>query len=468
MTVAKRILKNSFSLSAGQIISKLIGLVTVAYLARVIKPAGLGIIGFATAFVSYFSLMVNLGFNTLGVREGARNKENIARYVNNIVTIRLMLAVIGYALLTVIISFLDKPLLVKNVLYIIGINLFINAFLLDWVFQGIEDMTVIAIKQVMISLLNLAGILLFVHNSSQVILAVIVTVTSSSISTFFIGVIYVKRFGKVSFAFDLPFWKKMFGAALPMAFSAFMIAIYYNMDMVMLGLMRTETEVGYYSAAYKVLLMSLIPAGIILNVFFPQLSIASGDKKRMRFLMGKYSIAMFIVGAFLSVMGIAFSKHIIIILFGSGFNHSIVLLQILMIDTIFVYVNMTYGNPLLAWNRETVYMYAISAGGVGNVILNFLLIPPYGAIGAAFATVLSEAIVLVGLSYLHFKMVRSLYLDNLSKVLFTAIVSLTVAYLMQNFTVNFVITGVCTILIFCFSSLILRTVNLRELKGYFI
>ena len=468
MTTTKRILKNLFSLSAAQIISKAIGLFTTAYLARVIKPEGFGIIGFAGAFVSYFGLLVNLGFDTLGVREVARNKDNIVKYVNNIITIRLIMASVGYALLAGVISLLDKPLLVKSVLYITGLGLFANAFLLNWVFQGIEKMEIIAIRQILTSLLSLVGILLLVHNPDDIIWAVIATVVSNGLNTVLMGVIYIKRFGKVSLAFDVPFWKKMFAAALPMAFSAFMIAIYYNMDMVMLGFMRTETEVGYYSAAYKVLLMSLIPAGIILNVFFPQLSIAKGNHGRMEFLMQKYSTVMFIIGAFLSVMGIAFARQIVTIIFGSGFHQSIFLLQILMIDTIFVYVNMTYGNPLLAWDKEAVYMYAIMAGGISNIILNFLLIPHYGAVGASIATVLSEAIVLMGLSYLHFKTVHSLYLSNLCKVLCIAIVSLIFAHLMKNFGLNFIIVGFSTTFSFCFFNIIFQTVNLRELRGYFV
>lgn len=468
MTTAKRLIKNLFSLSAAQIISKVIGLITTAYLARVIRPQGFGIIGFAAAFVSYFALMVNLGFDTLGVREAARNKDNIVKYVNNIITIRLIMATIGYALLVGVISLLDKPLLVKSVLYITGLGLFSNAFLLNWVFQGIERMEIIAIGQVFTSMLSLAGILLLVHNPDDVFLAVIATVVSNAANTFLMIAIYIKRFGKIRLAFDMPFWKRMFAAALPMAFSAFMIAIYYNIDMVILGFMKTETEVGYYSAAYKILLLSLIPAGIILNVFFPQLSIANGNLNRMEFLMQKYSTAMFIVGALFSVMGIAFANQIVTIVFGSGFHQSIFLLQILMIDAILVYINMTYGNPLLAWNKETVYMYAIIVGGIGNIILNFILIPRYGATGAAVATVFSEALVLAGLSYLHFKVSRSLYLDNLSKVLFIAIISLVIAYLMRSFDINIVIAGFSTVFIFCFFNLILRTVSLKKLRGYFI
>lgn len=466
MRTGQRIIKNIFSLTTAEIFSKGIGLITTAYLARVIEPQGFGIIGFATAFISYFGLLVNLGFDTLGTREIARDKGRTTRYVNNIISIRLIMALSGYAIFATVVSMLDKPHLVKSVLYITGLGLFANAFLLNWVFQGIERMGTIALRQILTSLLNLIGVLLLVHKPDDILWAVGVTVISNIVNTFWMGAIYIKHFGRIRLVFDLPFWKDMFVSAIPMAFSAFMIAIYYNMDIVMLSFIKTEVEVGYYSAAYKVLLLSLIPAGIILNAFFPQLSAANGNRERMISLMKRYSTAMFIISGFISLIGIVFAYNIINIIFGKEFYQSIILLQILMINTIFVYTNMTYGNPLLAWNKERTYTAAITWGGIGNIILNLVLIPPYGAIGAAIATVASEAIVFIGLSYLHYRFVQTLYLNCLIKVLLIVMACIGVAYFTQNSGINFIISFIVTTLIFCFLNLILKTVNIRELKGY--
>lgn len=447
-------------------ISKGVSLITIAYLARVIEPQGFGVIGFATAFLSYFGLLVNLGFDTLGTREVARDNDRIKKYVDNIITIRLIMAVAGYIIFAVIVSMLDKPQLVKSVLFITGLGLFANAFLLNWVFQGIERMEVIALRQILASLFNLLGVLLLVHNSDDLLWAVSVTVFSNIINTIWMGAVYVKHFGMPGFDFDLPFWKDMFRSALPLAFSSFMIAIYYNMDMVMLGFMRNETEVGYYSAAYKVLMLGLIPSGIILSSFFPQLSIANGNRNRTISLMKKYSTAMFIISGFISVIGIAYASDIINLIFGKEFYQSIILLQILMINTLFVYINTTYGNPLLAWDKERPYTFAIATGAISNIVLNFVFIPPYGALGAAIATVASEAIVFIGLSYLHYKSVQTLYLNSLVKVLLIVIASMGIAYLIQYSGINIIISFIVTTLIFCFFNLIFKTINLKELKEY--
>ncbi len=463
---AKLIIKNLFSLTMAEVISKAIGLITTAYLARAIQPEGFGIIGFASSFVAYFTLLVNLGFDALGTREIARDREVIRKYVNNIVTIRLILAVFGYATFLIVVMMIDKTSLIKTVLMVMGLGIFANAFLLNWVFQGIEKMEVIALRQILTSFLILIGVVLLVHDYNDVIWFVLVSVFASTINTVWMLKLYIRSFGKIKLSFDTVFWRWMLRAALPMAFSSFMTAIYYNLDIVMLGFLKTEHEVGLYNAAYKILLMGIIPANIICKAFFPQIARSLNDKAKMISLMKKYSVLMFIVGFFLASGGITFAKDMIVVIFGASYLESDLVLKILMVNLVFVYINITYGNPLLAWNKQKTYMYAISLGGVGNIILNMMLIPAYGMAGAAVATVLSEVIVLCGLSYLHYLTIKTLYLLNLVKIIGISAVSFGFASYMIQYNLNILLNLLLTGLLFAMLNFLFRTIQLREIKGH--
>jgi len=77
-------------LSFAEIIGRIISLITFSYLARVLSPDGFGVIGFATAFVSYFVLIVNYGFETYGIREIAKSPINRHKLVDSILTIRII------------------------------------------------------------------------------------------------------------------------------------------------------------------------------------------------------------------------------------------------------------------------------------------------------------------------------------------------------------------------------------------
>ncbi|MHB8853951.1 MAG: oligosaccharide flippase family protein [Ignavibacteriaceae bacterium] len=80
MKISNQILRNLISLTSAEVISKIVGLITAAYLGRVLKPEGFGILGFATAFVSYFLLIGNFGLDTYGTREIAKDKNHYTNF----------------------------------------------------------------------------------------------------------------------------------------------------------------------------------------------------------------------------------------------------------------------------------------------------------------------------------------------------------------------------------------------------
>ncbi len=402
--VSNQIIKNLLSLTGAEVISKIIGLITAAYLGRVLKPEGFGILGFATAFVSYFLLMVNFGLDTYGTREIAKDQSIIPKLVNNILSIRLLFASLWFIILTVVIVLIDKSIIIKLVLIITGINLFVNALSINWVFLGIEKMWLIAIRQIMTNLLSLAGIIIFVSSEKYIIIAAGITVLSALINSAWLLGVFRKMYDKISFEFDKTYLKEIIKESFPLVLSSFMIAIYYNLDMVMLGYIKTEREVGIYNAAYKILLVGIVPFSLILNSFFPALS-KIGLKKSLEFrnLIKQYAILMFSTS--ILITGIIFfnSKEIIYIIFGNKYVESIIPLSILSLNIMVIGVNVFYGNPLIAWGKQKYYSIAIALGAVTNIILNLLLIPKYSYVGASFATLFSEVAVFIGVFYLFNK-----------------------------------------------------------------
>lgn len=183
----------------------------------------------------------------------------------------------------------------------------------------------------------------------------------------------------------------------------------------MLGMISTKRELGYYAAAYKIVLIAVVPASIILQSFFPQFAKSYNQIKERSRHMNFYARLMFVTGIFFTSMGLLFAGEIIGIVFGPAYKASVPLLRILILNVFLVYVNMTYGNPLIAWNKQKYYSYAIAFGALVNVLLNFILIPKYFAYGAALATILSEVAVLAGLTTIHWKTTNDLYLETLLK-----------------------------------------------------
>jgi len=104
----------------------------------------------------------------------------------------------------------------------------------------------------------------------------------------------------------------------------------------------------------------------------------------------------------------SFSERIILLVFGGSYLAAALPLSILAMNVIVVSLNVFLGNPMMAWGKLREYAIAIAFCAISNIILNFVLIPKYSYIGAAFATLLSEVAVFIGLFYLFNKFTAGL------------------------------------------------------------
>ncbi|OGU36139.1 MAG: hypothetical protein A2315_02900 [Ignavibacteria bacterium RIFOXYB2_FULL_35_12] len=404
-----KIASNLFSLTSAETAKRLLGFFTLVYLGRVLDKNGFGIIGFATAFVSYFILVVNFGFSTYGTMEIAKDPSKISKFVNNIFSIRILLAIFLSLILILYLFFSEHSTVTKYVILITGLNLFTNAFALNWIFQAVEKMQYIAIRQVLSGLLGLIGVVIFVHSENDLLIAASILTLSTLLGNIWFIPIYQKMFSKIKFEFSFPFWKELFRESFPLAFASIMIGIYYNLDMVMLGYMKPESDVGIYNAAYKVFLLGIIPFQLIFSAFFPQLS-RVGLRANEEFKITIKNYAKFVLGSGI-VSGIflfSFSERIILLVFGGSYLAAALPLSILAMNVIVVSLNVFLGNPMMAWGKLREYAIAIAFCAISNIILNFVLIPKYSYIGAAFATLLSEVAVFIGLFYLFNKFTAGL------------------------------------------------------------
>lgn len=403
----KTILINFISLSGGELLSKGIAFITTIYLARVISPEGFGILGYTTAFVSYFLLFVDFGFDVISVKNIANDKSLISKYVNNIISFRILLAILFFLILAVVIFFLNETLIIKFALLLTGINLFVQAFTAEFVFQATEKIKYLSIKVIVKNVIILALVLFFVRNFSDVLLVVGISVFANFAMNIWLLNRYTKIFEKYNWMVDRKFLKTLFKESFPLIISSFMIVIYYNLDMIMLGIIKSQRDVGIYNAAYKIFMIGLIPLAAIVKIFLPSLSKIK-DADLLKGTIKKYGIMMLASGGLIASVIYFSADQSVTIIFGSEYRNAIVPLMILALNILVISVNVFLGNPLTVWGKQKVYAIAITFGAIANIILNILLIPKYSYNGAALATLLSEVVVFVGVFYLFNKNLKNI------------------------------------------------------------
>jgi O-antigen/teichoic acid export membrane protein len=405
---------NLFSLTSAEIAKRLLGFFTIVYLGRILDKSGFGIIGFATAFISYFILMVNFGFSTYGTTEIAKDQTKTSVFVNNVFSLRMLISVFLTFTLIIYLLLSEKSVETKYVFLITGLSLFTNAIALNWVFQAIEKMQYIAVRQILAGLLSLIGVFVFVHSKSDILIAAMILSLSALIGNIWFIPIYQKMFSKIKLEFNLPFWWELIKKSFPLAFASIMIGIYYNLDMVMLGYMKPESDVGIYNAAYKIFLVGILPFQLIFSAFFPLLSrVGLIDTSEFRTTLKNYAKFMFGTGIVSGIILFTLSDKIIIIVFGENYIAAAQPLSILAVNALMVCINVFFGNPMMAWGKNKEYAVAITFGAVANIILNFILIPEYSYLGAALATLLSEVAVFIGLIYFFNKFTSGLFFKKI-------------------------------------------------------
>ncbi len=393
MNTAQRIVKNTASLLVSGVISSLFGLVAIVYLARVLGPGDFGKINFALAVIIYFTLITDLGLPILGTREVARERDKIKHYLNNILTLRLCLAGLGFGLLLLMTFFLNKPLEIKYLIILYGLGLIPFALLLDWAFQGVERMEYIGLGRILTGVIYVALVLGFVKSSEQLLLVPCFWVASNLLGAGLLIAIFVKSFGKPRLRFDLIFWRTLLRQALPMGFALIMGYIFFYIDTVMLGFMKSNEEVGYYNAAYKIILFFIAVGLAYFNAIYPVISnyyrTSLDSLKRVLQPTAKLVVT---IGLPLAVGGTILAKPIMHLLYGTAYDNGIIALQILLWWVVGSHINSIYAHGLLGCDKQNRFALVMTIIVVANLILNFILIPPLGLTGAAIATLSAEAI----------------------------------------------------------------------------
>ena len=393
MGTVRRAAGNFLSLSAAQIMSQAILFLIIIYLARILGAAGFGKIAFAQAVVLYFSLLANLGLSTLGTREVARNRGEMDSYVGNILSLRLVLALLSFFLLFIFVGLIKKPTEVKYLIILFGLSLFPSASLLDWLFRGIEKMGSIGISRILDKLFYAGLIFFLVKDAKHIWVVPCLWLGGSLLASGFLVYVFTRQFGRPRLRFNLPFWKELARRALPMGAAFIMIQIYYNLDTVMLGFMRNDEVVGWYTAAYTVVLFVWAFIPIFINVIFPLMSkYHQQSKEKLRLVISSATKLMSTIALPLGMGGTILAKPIMSFLYGEKYINGVIAFQILIWAVVIISIRCTYEQSFLACNREKRYLLGVIVGASVNIVLNLILIPYFGLKGAAIATVISEFI----------------------------------------------------------------------------
>jgi O-antigen/teichoic acid export membrane protein len=419
----KKIVKNAGILFTGNIISKALNFAYVVYLARYLGAGGFGIISFALAFTLILGVFADLGLQPLSLREVARNKDKTDSYFANIVFIKIILSIIIVFLLVFIVKHMNYPYDVVLVIYFIGLSIIIGSFnnLIYAIYQAHEDLKYMSMGIILNSLLMFTGIVAVAHFKANIIIFSGVFLISAIVVLLYNLTIISYKFFKPRLAIDLKFWKKLIKEAIPFGLVNIFVIIYFKIDSVMLGAMKTQKIVGYYNASYRIIdvFTALVPS-IIFAVVYPKMSayIELPEKLKNIYIVA-FKISL-IVGLIISIITVFFAHYFMLFIYGYGYYKGVDSLKILIWAFFFICISSITSGLISSINKQRLITVAAGLGAIINICLNFILIPKFSLNGAALATVITELLMFLiyfsqTIKFLNFKSSDILSLFNFSK-----------------------------------------------------
>ena len=413
----KSSLKRNFIMNAILTMSSFIfPLISFPYVSRILLPEGTGKVSFATSLIAYFVMFAQLGIPTYGVRACARvrdDKEKLSRTAHELLIINLVMTAVSYAVLALALIFVPR-LRQERLLYIVvSFTIFFTTIGMEWLYKALEQYTYIAVRSIAFKVVALVAMFVLVREKEDYVIYGGISILASSasyVTNFFHARrnIFMKPLGGYQFR---PHLKAV------MVFFAMSCAstIYTNLDTVMLGFMDTDTTVGYYNAAVRIknILVSIVTS--LGTVLLPRASYYVEHKlwDQFRDITRKALNFVFVAATPMMLYFILFARDGIYLLSGPEYAGAVLPMQIAMPVLLFVGISNILGIQILVpMGRELSVLWSIVAGAVVDLVLNALLIPRFGAAGAATANMVAEGAVMV----VQLVMLRKEVLPSMKKI----------------------------------------------------
>lgn len=373
-------------------------LITFPYISRVLQASGNGKINFANSIVSYFVMFASLGIPVYGVRACAsvrKNKKELSKTVQELLILNIIMCFITYIVLFNCVFLIDKMYEYKELIFIFSSTLILNCIGVEWLYKALEEYSYITMRSIIFKVIAIILMFMFVKTKNDYIPYAIIMVIGSSASFIFNLIklpkyIYLQKFESYNFS-----------KHLKPIFMFFLLSvswtIYTNLDIVMLGFIKGDIEVGYYSAAIKIKSILVSTVSALGTVLLPRLTVYVDERNEEKFYKLLKKNCSFIIITSFSIIGFLVINAHEIMIFLSGYEYipAVPAMQIIMFSVLFIGLSTMAGtNMLVPMGKESITVIATVGGIIINIILNCILIPNFGATGAAFATVIGEATIL--------------------------------------------------------------------------
>ena len=419
-------------------------LITFPYICRVIGVEGVGLVDFYNSIIGYITLFTCLGIPLYAIREVARLRDNskeVAKTTVEVLLLHSFLTFFGYIVVIILCFFV--PDIQRNIplFLILSLTLFFTAIGCEWFYQGIEDFAYITIRGIVVKIISIILLFVFVKSENDLLYYggyCVIGVLGGNIFNFFRLRKYIK---KDDFVFsDLHIFRHL-KPALKVFFFNITVSFYIKFNPVLLGLIKNDIAVGFYSAAVKLMTILISLSACLGNVMMPRLSNLleknSADEFK-RLIQKSYDLTILLTVPLTFGLVIT-APYIIRLLCGMEFLDSIPASQIIAPIVLMVGISNVIGiQYLYPKGKISLVTLCCGIGALFDIVICIILVPSISFIGAAIAYLAAESFTTLSMILLTRKELPVVYLNrnHVLCIIGAIAMSVTVLFLQHMLRIN--------------------------------
>ncbi len=398
MSKRRILISNFLSLSSVQIANYLLPLITLPYLVRVLGPEKFGLIAFSQAFIQYFILITDYGFNLSATREISiyrDNKEKVSEIFSAVMSIKFALMLLSFLIMSIIVFSFEKFRVEWNIYFLTFGMVFGNVLFPIWFFQGIESMRQIAMLNMLAKAISTFSIFIFIKTQSDYIYVPLINslgfITAGIIGLWLVVNKFIIKL-KIPTTEEI---KRQLKEGWHIFISTIAISLYTTSNTFILGIFTNNTIVGYYSAGEKIVRAVLGLLEPVSRTVYPHISkLASESRESALNFIRKLVRFVGITTFFISLMLFVFAPYVSDIILGKQFKESIIVIRILAFLPFIVGLSNIFGiQTMLNFGLKELFTKVLITASFINIVLGLILTPYLKHVGISMSFLITEIFV---------------------------------------------------------------------------
>lgn len=390
-----RYFANTSWILAEQLLRLLSELLVGIWVARYLGAEQFGILSYAIAFVAIFNPIAKLGLDGIVVRDLINAPGQKINLLGTAFWLKLGGAFLSLAFVMLVVQLSSNDYTVKLYILIIATGMIFQSFeVVAFYFQSqVQGRYISSSKLLQLLFSSILKIYLVLVDGDLKWFVLISLVDQATLAAAYLIIYRRQQLSGFFRSFECNIAKKLLKDSWPLIFSGLVVLVYMRIDQVMIKEMLGDKEVGIYSVAVRLSEVWYFVPMVITTSVFPSIVNAKKISEALYYarLQRLYSL-MVLVAIGVAVPTTIISDWLIVYLYGEEYRIAGEVLRINIWAGVFVFLGVASGSWLANENLQHLDFLRTFSGAVANVLLNLILIPAYGIVGAAIATVISYTI----------------------------------------------------------------------------